>query len=409
MMTSSQKLKGYKYRIYPDDEQKLFLSKTFGCTRFYWNKLVSEFNSYVKIGPSLKPVRLKDLRKEHSWLKELSFDCVDSARICFQETKKQFFNKSRKSKVGRPQFKSKHKTRDKFTIPMARLFKLDQINKTLKITKLKTPIKLTLDREISGEIRSCTISRNPSGQYFASILVKEEIQPKKKTGKQIGIDLGLKDFFILSDGTKAKNPRYYKRSEKKLAASQRHLSRKTKGHNRYRKQRIKVARIHQKVEDGRHHFTHQLSTWLVNNYDVIVTEDLEVSNMVKNSRLAKSISDVGWSEFIRQLSYKADWYGKAFHKVDRWYPSTQICNDCDLKSEIKITLDVREWKCFGCGIVHDRDENAAKNILNRGLKDLNIDSATCVENIRGESVRLTNDFVREQFSAKRRDLCEVAS
>jgi len=402
-------LKAYKFRLYPDDEQKDFLSNTFGCHRFYWNQLVAEFNSYSSFGPNVKPVKLKDLRAEYEWLRAMPYECVESANGHFIELKRQFFSTSRKTKIGRPKFKSKYKHQDSFTMRTSEQYKLN--GSTLKMPKLKMPIRLVMDRKLPARVgvgkscnyRSATISRNPSGQYFVSILVQEDIQKKVKVNKKIGIDVGIKDFFSSSEGFKASNPKYGKRREKELATAQRHLARKMKGSNRRELQRIKVARIHQKIANQRHHFLHQFSTFLVDNYDEIIIEDLNVAGMVKNHCLAKAISDVSWSEFFRQLEYKCEWYGKTLTRVDRFFPSTQLCSGCGVKSATKIKLGVSEWRCGSCGSIHDRDENAAINLKNQ--------SATCVDNRHGEKVSLgikINDFITQHISMKCQNVALIA-
>jgi len=402
-------LKSYKFRMYPSASQSEFLSKTFGSNRFLWNQLTAEFNSYSSYGPNVLPVKLKDLRIDHEWLRELSFDCVNSASDSFKELKKQFFNKARNAKIGRPRFKSKYKHQDSFTMQKSCMYKL--LGNTIKIPKLKEGICIVIDRELPLRVgvgkdcnyRSATISRNPSGQYFVSILVREYVKDKPKTNRSIGIDVGLKDFFSTSDGFKASNPNFGRMLGKKLAVAQRHLARKKNGSNRRERQRVKVARIHQEIANQRHHFLHQFSTFLINNYDEIVIEDLNVAGMVRNHCLAKSISDVSWSEFFRQLQYKADWYGRTITKVDRFYPSTQTCSSCDTKSPIRIALGVSEWCCSTCGSIHDRDENAARNLKKQ--------SATYVDNRCGEKVSLclkVNDFITKHISMKRQNVALVA-
>jgi putative transposase len=234
---------------------------------------------------------------------------------------------------------------------------------------MKTQIKMVVDRKFTGEARSITVSKNKCGQYFVSILVKEDIDVKPITGKTVGIDLGLIDLATLSDGTKINNPKYFRETQSELKKAQQHLSRKKKDGNRYNKQRMKVARIHLKVSNQRKHLHHNLSNMLVNNYDLIVVEDLAVSNMVKNRKLAKSILDASWSSLVDMINYKCEWYGKTILKIDRFFASSKLCSNCGHKNN-GLKLSIRDWICPDCGTNHDRDINAAKNILAKGLSIL---------------------------------------
>jgi putative transposase len=267
-------------------------------------------------------------------------------------------------------------------------------------------VKVVLDRKIKGDFRSVTVSKTPTNKYYVSILVKTSVNLLPSTGNMVGIDVGLKDLFILSNGIVANNPRWFRESQSKLAKAQKHLSRKKRGSARYEKQRLKVARIHEKIANQRSYFTHNMSSSLIKNFDVIVTEDLNIAGL-KKTNLGKSISDAGWSEFIRQLDYKSQWYGKTFVKIDRFYPSSQICSSCGHKDGKK-SLDIREWTCSNCGIKHDRDLNAANNILVKGYSDLTglsikDSSAELVDYRRGEDVSLFDDSHHLATSLKRLD------
>lgn len=382
--------KAYKYRIYPTKEQRLYLNQVFGSTRFVWNQLVANFNSWSKEGPN-RPMTEKILKDkpEFSWLGDSISYALQQKRMDFDETKKQFFNKNRKKSLGRMKFKKKGASSDSFRIPAASLGgmkALDLEAGTIKLTKM-TPIKMVVDRKFNGVPKNVTVSKNKAEQYFVSILVEEELELKQNTGRSIGIDLGLTDLMILSNGIKVENPRYFRKSQAKLKRAQQHFSRKTKGSNRREKQRIKIAKLHLKVARQREYLWHNLSTWLVNNFDVISTEDLNIKGMVKNHSLAKSISDAGWGAFIGMIDYKSKWYGRSFVKIDRFYPSSQICSPCGHRDGKK-TLDIREWTCTSCGTDHDRDLNAAKNISDEGLRALyQFDSAELTEYRRGEFVR----------------------
>lgn len=262
-------------------------------------------------------------------------DCISYAlqqkRMDWMEYKKQFFNKSRKSKLGRPSFK-KRGSNDSFRIPGQKCGskQIDLEAGKIKLPKM-TQIKMVVDRKFTGTPKSVTVSKNKANQYFVSILVEEELELKQNTGRSIGIDLGLTHLCIMSNGMKIENPRWFRETQSKLKKAQRHLSRKTKGSNRYNRQRIKVAKIYQKISNQRNFVYHNLSTWLVSNYDTVCLENLAVKNMVKNKKLSKSISDASWSILVGMIAYKSNWYGKTFQKIDRFYPSSKTCSCCGTK------------------------------------------------------------------------------
>lgn len=268
-----------------------------------------------------------------------------------------FFRK--KSKF--PSFKKKS-NHQSFRVPQH--IKVE--NDLIQFPKFKDGISINLHRKLEGEIKSATFSQTPSGKYFVSILCEVPKKSKPKTNKQIGIDLGITDFIVLSDGTKIKNPNFNRSHKNELGKAQKHLSRKTKGSNRYNKQRKKVARIHEKITNSRVDFQHKLSSKLINEFDLISLETLRVRNMMKNHKLAYSIQDSSWSSFVAMLEYKASWYGKKVVKIDTFYPSSKTCSSCDYIVD-KLSLSVRKWKCPKCSVEHDRDVNAAKNILRQGL------------------------------------------
>ena len=246
---------------------------------------------------------------------------------------------------------------------------------------------MVVDRPFSGEVRSVTVSKNKCNQYFVSILVLGNVELKQNTGRSIGIDLGLKDLCITSSGMKIANPRWFRETQSRLKRAQQHFSRKQKGSIRREKQRLKVASLYLKVTNQRNFVYHNLSTWLVNNYDTIIMEDLNVKGMVKNRKLSKSIQDAAWSTLVGMIEYKATWYGKTFHQIGRFYPSSKTCSCCGHKLDT-MDLSVREWICPSCNIAHDRDLNAAINIQNKGLDDLySLTSAELADYRRGESLR----------------------
>ena len=390
--------KAYRFQIEPTPEQEILLNKTFGSARFVWNKLVENFNSWT---PDIKPeiVTSKTLKDdpEYDFLNEVSAAAIQSKQLHFEEFKKQFFNKKRKVKLGRPRFKSK-RNKQSYSLSYQK-FKYNSETSSIRLEKIGF-VKVISTCLIPEDVdyRSVTVSKTPTGKFYVSILVKEEIKRKPLTGNKIGIDLGLKDLFILSDSQVVENPKFFRENQSKLKKAQQHLSRKVKGSKRREKQRIKVAKIHEDIKNCRDNFLHEMSSAIVRDYDVICIEDLNVSGMVKNHKLAKSISDASWSSFTRMLEYKCDWYGKTLIRIDRFYPSSKTCGCCDYKLD-SLELDVREWTCPSCGTIHDRDLNAAKNILRKGYSDLsgvqvefdafpNASSVESIEYSRGEAVRL---------------------
>jgi len=357
------KLIAYKYRIYPNVKQQILLAKTFGCVRYFWNKQVEIFNTYDKVNnPSPKFCTSTETRNVTEWMKEVSAAAIQQKEIDFKEFKKQLFSKTRKKKIGRPNFKKKS-NRQSFRLPNQK-FSISE-NK-IRLEKIGW-IKLVIDREIPiGKLMSVTVSKNPSGQYFASVLVEKTIQPLVKTGYNVGIDVGLKEFLVQSDGIVVANPRYFRESQTRLKKIQQYHSRKVKGSHRRSKSRIKVAKLHQKISNQRSWFLHNESMRIVRDYDIIAIEDLAVANMVKNHKLAKSISDVSWSEFFKQLKYKADWYGKEVVEVNRFFASSKLCSVCGWKN-VDLTLKDRMFRCPVCGLEIDRDSNASINIKALGV------------------------------------------
>lgn len=382
-------LKAYKYRIYPTKEQEVLLARTFGCCRFVWNKLVENFNN--NDGTIVTEKTLKDT-PEFEFLKEVSAATLQQKHRDFIEFKKQYFNKKRKTKLGRPSFKKKS-NRQSFRLPNQK-FTLDQEKSLVRLEKIGF-VKIVLDRVIPEEVnfRSIIVSKTPTGKYFVSILVQQELNPIPSSGKVVGIDLGLKDLFILSNGQVINNPKWFRDNQSELKKHQKHLSRKTKGSNRYNRHRIKVAKVHEDIVNSRTYFLHNISTAIVREFDIVVLEDLNVSGMLKNHKLAKSISDASWSTFVSMLEYKCDWYGKMLVKIDRFFPSSKTCSSCGHKEE-KMPLSVREWICPSCGSKHDRDLNASINILKEGWRQLTgkeITSAEYVDYGCGAEVRLNGD------------------
>lgn len=359
-------LKAYKFRLYPNKEQEIYFSKCFGSVRFIYNKMLNDKIEYYKKNNKMLNNTPAQYKKEYIWLKEVDSLALANAQINLDKAYKNFF---RDKSVGFPKFKSKKNNHYSYTTNNQKNNIRIVDDKYIKLPKLKTLVRIKQHRQIpkDGKIKSATISKNPSGKYYISILVEQEINELPKNEFAIGIDLGLTDFAITSDGIKYSNPRYLRKSLNKLAKEQRKLSRKKKGSKNRNKQRIKVARVHEKITNQRKDFLHKLSFELINENQVICLEDLQVKEIQQNKYLSQSVSDVGWYEFRRQLEYKAKWYDRTISFVDKWYPSSQICSNCGNNTGKK-SLDIREFDCPYCDKHHDRDINASINILHEGLR-----------------------------------------
>ena len=369
--------KSYKFRLYPTEEQKVIFAKTFGCSRAIWNMMLADKIQYYKeTGKSLNntPAQYK---REFPWLKEVDSLALCNVQLNLQKAYKGFFQ----SNFGFPKFKSKRHHQS---------YQTNNQTGTIAIEsgKVKLPkigwVRLKQHREMTGLIKSATISMTATGKYYISILceIEVKIEENNKTkiaNSSIGIDLGLEHFAILSSGKKIENPRFLVHSSKKLRREQKILSRrgllaKQRGKSlddcmNYQKQRLKVARLHEKISNQRRDFLSKLSINLIKNHDKICMEDLASKNLMRNHHIARAIGDASWSEFVRMLEYKAEWYGKQIIKINRWFPSSQLCSNCKTNSGKK-PLHLREWTCENCNYHHDRDLNASLNILHEGLKIL---------------------------------------
>ena len=362
-------LKAYKYRIFPSEEQQGLLANIFGQTRFVYNlgletKITAYAGNKINIDCFDLIKQVKELKDtECPWLKEAPSQALQMALRNLDNAYTNFF----KGK-GFPKYKNKH-GKQSFQLPQGVFFSED--NKQVFIPKLKY-VGIDLHREFKGNIKTVTVSRTVTNKYFVSILVdtQKELPSKKPIieTSAVGIDLGIKDFAITSDGKKFENKDFFKSTQRQLRVEQRSLSRKTKGSNHYKAQKMVVALLHEKIRNQRQDYLHKISSYLVNNYDTICLEDLAVKNMVKNHCLARAISDMGWSEFRTMLEYKAQWQGKNISVIGRFEPSSKTCSCCGYINK-ELTLADREWTCVKCNTKHDRDVNAANNIKNFGLRN----------------------------------------
>ena len=361
--------KAFKYRLYPTAPQADKINQNIGCARFVYNQLLDD---RIKVYRETKQRSKKtycDLKKEYAFLKEADSRALLNARENLDAAYDKFF---KESNAGFPKFKSKHKYRWSYTT--------DNNNGTVRFdgNRLRLPkvgyVKIVEHRLHEGRILTATISHERSGEYYASVLCEIE-QPKSLpvTDKVVGIDLGLHDIIVCSDGERVPSPKYFRKSEQRLARVQRAFSRTQKGSNGHEKARLKVARCHQKIKNQRNDFLQKLSTKLIRENQVICLEDLSVKGLERNHKLSKSVTDASFSKFVNMLEYKAEWYGRKVVKIDRFYPSTQLCSGCGYKNESVKGLQglkVREWICPECREVHDRDLNASRNILKEGLKSI---------------------------------------
>ena len=387
----------YRFRLYPNKAQAELLAKHFGCARFVYNYFLNErIEQYRLTGKSdnfyAQEKALTELKKqeETAWLKEVNAQSLQFALRCLEAAYTNFFKKRAKF----PKFKSK-RSKNSFTVPQAVSIAGDR----LFVPKFREGMKCRVHRAIKGKIGKVTISKTPTGKYFVSVSTEEEYFQIEKSGKLVGVDLGLKSLLVTSEGEIFKNNRYTRRYEQKLATAQKHLSRKKKGSCGFENQRLKVARIYEKIANCRADYLHKCSISLVRRYDTICIEDLNVKGMVKNHKLAKSIADASWSMFIAMLTYKAEWNDKKVVKIDRFEPSSQTCNVCGHVNKQTKDLSVREWDCPSCHARHDSDINADINILRIGL---NSTSAGTVDYTGGDGVRA---FLSESHSSTKPEAC----
>ncbi|WP_433945732.1 IS200/IS605 family element RNA-guided endonuclease TnpB [Paenibacillus sp. SN-8-1] len=355
--------KAYKYRFYPNSEQQQLIYHMFGCCRFVFNHFLGLWNdTYASTGKGLSynscATQLPALKASFEWLKLVDSIALQSAVRHVADSFDHFFKKQNQA----PRFKSRKNPVQSYTT------KYTNGNIAIEGDKLKLPklgwIRFANSRACEGRILSAAVRRNAAGKYFVSLVCEVDVQSFPPADKHIGIDLGLKEFAVCSDGMRVANPKAFRKYEKKLAFWQRRMSRRTKGGSNWHKAKVKVACIHERITNIRQDFLHQLSTKLIRENQTMSIEDLQVANMLKNHKLAKSIADASWSEFKRQLTYKAQWYGRTLKFAHTFTPTSQMCHICGSKNKDVKNLSVRQWTCASCGSSHDRDENAAHNIKN---------------------------------------------
>ena len=356
--------KAYKFRIYPNASQREYFARVFGCVRFFYNKSLSDMNDIYKATGKHENITPASYKEDYPFLKEVDSLALCNAQLSRNAAFKAFFRKQNAF----PKYKSKRNDQS-YTTNNQGSVKFSNNDRYISIPKCSR-IRIKKHRDFSGEIKSITVSKTTDEKYYISLLVEECSESINLSDNMIGLDLGIKDLIIDSNGKKYKNHKYLTKSMNKLAKEQRKLSHMVKGSNNRNKQRIKVARLYKKIEYQRNDYLHKLSKSIVDENQVIVIEGLKVKNMTKNHKLARSINDASWSKFVSMLIYKANWYGSIVIKVPSNYPSSQLCSICGYKNPITRDLKVRKWTCPNCNTHHDRDKNAAKNILCKGIEML---------------------------------------
>lgn len=352
-------LKAYKYRIYPNTEQREYFAKTFGSTRFIYNRMLNDKIEHYKLTKQTLKNTPAQYKEKFTWLKEVDSLALANAQMNLEKAYKNFF---RDKSVGFPKFKSKKNNHRSYTTNNQN-GTVTIMSGYIKLPKLKSAVKIKQHRLFDGLIKSCTVSQTPSGKYFVSVLVECEIEKMPQLETKVGVDVGIKTFAVMSNGKEIANPKHLRKSEKQLKKLQKDLSRKRKGSKNRNKARLKVAKLHEKIANQRKDFLHKLSTKLIRENQTIVIEDLSVKNMMKNHKLAKAISEVSWGKFRQLIEYKAEWYGREVIIAPKNYASSQLCSKCGNKSSQMKDLSCRTYICLECGLEIDRDYNASLNLL----------------------------------------------
>ena len=354
--------RAYRYRIYPNKEQRDFFERTFGCVRLFYNTSLDEMNKLYKEKKEYKDITPASYKERFPFFKEVDSLALANAQLNRNKAFKAFFRKQNKF----PKFKAKRNKQSYSTNNQNGTVYLSEDCKYISLPKIKN-IKIKMHRKFDGVIKTVTVSKECDDTYYVSILVEENIEAKPKSKNSVGIDLGIKSYIVDSNSERIDNPKYLTKSLLRLAIEQRKLSHMKKGGKNRNKQRIKVARLHRRIRNQRNDFLQKLSSKYINENQVIVLEDLNIKQMEQDSSLSRYIADASWSTFVSMLEYKGDWYGRDIIKVPTYYPSSQLCSCCGYQNKEIKDLSIREWVCPKCGVTHSRDHNASINILNKGL------------------------------------------